>query len=149
MLKQTIFVVSLAAIAAPAMAQQCATTIESNDAMQFNVANIDVSKKCKEFVVTLKHVGKLPKAAMGHNLVVTKTADMTAVSTDGMAAGVPNDYVKVKDARVLAQTKLIGGGETTTTKIAVASLSDKESYVFFCTFPGHSSMMKGTLKLVS
>jgi azurin len=149
MFKQIIFVVSLAAAAAPAMAQTCAVTVESNDAMQFNVANIDVSKKCKEFVVTLKHVGKLPKAAMGHNLVVAKTADMASIGTDGMVAGLPNDYVKVKDARVLAQTKMIGGGETSTAKIMVANLNDKDSYVFFCTFPGHSSMMKGTLKIIS
>lgn len=40
MLKQMIFVVSLAAVAAPVMAQQCAVTVESNDAMQYNVANI-------------------------------------------------------------------------------------------------------------
>ena len=147
MLKQMIFVLCLSAVAAPAIAQQCAVTVESSDAMQYNVGNIDVSKKCKEFVVTLKHVGKLPKAAMGHNLVVSKTADMAGVNNDGMAAGLPSDYVKAKDARILAQTKMIGGGETTTAKINVASLNDKESYAFFCTFPGHSSVMKGTLKV--
>ena len=149
MFKQMIFVVCLAAVVAPAMAQQCAVTVESNDAMQFNVANIDVSKKCKEFVVTLKHVGKLPKAAMGHNIVIAKAADMAGIGTDGMVAGLPADYVKAKDARVLAQTKMIGGGETTTAKITVASLNEKDSYVFFCTFPGHSSIMKGTLKVTS
>ena len=154
MLKQTIFVcclsaTALSAVAAPAMAEQCAVTVESNDAMQYNMGNIDISKKCKEFVITLKHVGKLPKAAMGHNLVVTKAADMAGVGSDGMMAGVPNDYVKVKDTRLIAQTKLIGGGESSMAKITVSSLSDKENYVFFCTFPGHSSAMKGTVKVVA
>lgn len=154
MLKQTIFVcflsaTALSAIAAPAMAEQCAVTVESNDAMQYNIGNIDISKKCKEFVITLKHVGKLPKAAMGHNLVVTKAADMAGVGSDGMMAGVPNDYIKVKDARLIAQTKLIGGGQSSMAKITVSGLSDKENYVFFCTFPGHSSVMKGTIKVVA
>jgi azurin len=36
--------------------------------------------------LTLKHSGKLAAATMGHNWVLTKTADMQAVSTAGMAA---------------------------------------------------------------
>ena len=147
MIKKTLFALVLTAAAAPVMAQQCAVTVESNDAMQYNVANIDVSKNCKEFVVTLKHVGKLPKNAMGHNLVIAKASDMAGIGSDGMVAGQPNDYVKAKDARVLAHTGIIGGGETSTAKLSVAALNAKDSYVFFCTFPGHSAIMKGTVKL--
>ena len=149
MLKQLAALFFMAAMAAPTMAQQCAVTVESTDAMQYTVKNIDVSKKCKEFEITLKHTGKLPKAAMGHNLVVVKAADMNSAGADGMGAGPASDYVKAKDPRVLAYTKLIGGGETATTKITVANLDAKESYVFFCTFPGHSALMKGTLKVVA
>ena len=139
----------LVSFSAPVMAQQCALTVESNDAMKFNVETIDVSKKCKDFVITLKHVGKLPKSAMGHNLVITKASDMAGVGQDGMVASSPSEYVKAKDVRVVAQTKIIGGGESTTATISVSSLSAKESYVFFCTFPGHSAIMKGVVKLVS
>ena len=69
-----------AAMAAP----NCTVEIEGNDAMQFNLKNIDVSKACKDFTVKLKHSGKLPKAAMGHNWVLTKTADVQAVAADGI-----------------------------------------------------------------
>ncbi|MGN6876262.1 plastocyanin/azurin family copper-binding protein, partial [Neisseria sp. P0021.S007] len=53
------------AAAAPA-AGNCATTVEANDAMQFNTKEIQVSKACKEFTITLKHTGTQPKASMGH-----------------------------------------------------------------------------------
>ena len=118
-----------------------------NDAMQFNVKSLQVPSSCKSFDITLKHVGKLPKAAMGHNVVITKTADMAAVAKDGISAGVSNDYLKPGDSRVLANSKLIGGGESDTLTLDVGKLAAGESYSFFCSFPGHASMMKGSLKL--
>ena len=69
----------------------CSVEITGNDAMQFNKTSIEVPKTCQEFKVTLKHVGKLPKTAMGHNWVLAKTADLDAVSKDGIAANVGND----------------------------------------------------------
>lgn len=135
--------------ASSAMASECAATIESNDAMQFNVKSMVVPQTCKSFSVTLKHVGKLPKAAMGHNWVLTKSADLMATAKDGIAAGVPNHYLKPQDTRVIASTPLIGGGESSTIEFAVDKLSANENYSFFCSFPGHSSLMKGTLKLGS
>lgn len=135
--------------ASGAMASECAATIESNDAMQFNVKSMVVPKACKSFSVTLKHVGKLPKAAMGHNWVLTKSADMAATAKDGIAAGVSNHYLKPQDTRVIASTPLIGGGESSTIEFAVDKLSATGDYSFFCSFPGHSALMKGSLKLGS
>ncbi|WP_406625974.1 azurin [Acidovorax sp. SDU_ACID1] len=132
---------------APAWAADCAVEIEGNDAMQFNKQAISVPASCKQFTVKLKHVGKLPKAAMGHNWVLTKTADMQGAVTDGIAAGAAKDYVKAGDARVLAHTKLIGGGETDSVSFATSALKAGESYSYFCSFPGHAGIMKGTLTL--
>lgn len=136
-------------VAAPALAADCTATVESNDAMQFNTKTLSVPASCKTFSVTLQHVGKLPKTAMGHNLVLTTPADASAVATDGIAAGVAHDYVKPQDARVIAYSKLIGGGESTQLVIPVAKLKAGSDYSYFCSFPGHNSIMKGTLKLVS
>lgn len=140
---------ALSMACAPAFAAQCDVTVESNDAMQFNVKEITVDKSCTEFTVNLKHVGKLPKAAMGHNWVLTKTADMNAAATEGVAAGLANDYVKPDDARVIAHTKMIGGGEATSVTFDVSKLAAGENYTYFCSFPGHWAIMKGTLKLSS
>ena len=145
----TLALCAAGALSAPAMAAGCETVVESNGAMQFNVKNIDVPKSCKKFSVTLKHVGKMPKTAMGHNIAVSKAADMQAAITDGMAAGAAADYVKAGDARVIAHSKVIGGGETTKFDIDVTKLKAGTDYAFFCSFPGHSALMKGTLKLGS
>ena len=131
------------ALAAPA----CSVDIEGNDAMQFNKPAIEVSKTCKKFTVNLKHAGKLPKAAMGHNWVLTKTADVQAVATDGIAAGIAKQHVKDGDTRVIAHTKLIGGGEAASLTFAVNKLKAGDDYTFFCSFPGHSGIMKGALTL--
>jgi azurin len=129
-------------------AAACEITIESTDSMTFSTKSIDVSKTCKEFTINLKHVGKLPKTVMGHNLVISKESDKTAVLADGSKAGLPSDYVKANDARVIAFTKIIGGGESATTKFAVSKLNAKDAFEFYCSFPGHSFMMKGVVKLV-
>lgn len=146
----TLAVLAASAFAAPAFAaDNCATTIEGNDKMQFNVKAVEVPKSCKTYTITLKHVGKLPKASMGHNLVITTDADAKAVAADGIKAGPGSDYVKAGDTRVLAASKVIGGGESTTVQLDVSKLKAGTGYTFFCSFPGHSTVMKGSLKLGS
>lgn len=136
-----------ALLATPAFAAECSVQVEANDAMQFNTKSIDVPKSCKSFTVQLKHVGKLPKASMGHNWVLAKTADMEGVNKDGIAAGVASNYLKAADARVIAATKLLGGGESDSVKVDVSKLKAGEAYSFFCSFPGHAGLMKGTLQV--
>jgi azurin len=114
-----------ASAAAPALAADCAATVEGNDMMQFNTKSITVPKACKNFTVTLKHT----------------------VNADGMKAGAAADFVKKDDARVIAHTKVIGGGESTTVEIPVAKIKAGTDYSFFCSFPGHAGIMKGSLKL--
>ncbi|MBW3917419.1 azurin [Neisseria meningitidis] len=133
------------AAAAPA-ADNCAATVESNDNMQFNTKDIQVSKACKEFTITLKHTGTQPKASMGHNLVIAKAEDMDGVFKDGVGAA-DTDYVKPDDARVVAHTKLIGGGEESSLTLDPAKLADGD-YKFACTFPGHGALMNGKVTLV-
>lgn len=138
---------ALALASGGAAAAQCDVEIEGNDAMKFDKSSIAVPASCKQFTVKLKHVGKLPKAAMGHNWVLTKAGDLQGVATDGIAAGADKGYLKPGDPRVIAATKLIGGGETDSVTFDVAKLKAGESYAYLCSFPGHSSMMKGTLTL--
>ena len=128
---------------------QCSFEIEATDQMTWNTPEIKVPGDCTEVTVTLKHVGKLPKASMGHNWVLTKDTDFQATAQQGMSAGVANDYVKVGDERVIAHTKLIGGGESDSVTFDVSKLAAGQNYTFFCSFPGHWSIMKGTLKLGS
>ncbi|WP_295532410.1 azurin [uncultured Pseudacidovorax sp.] len=139
--------VLLAAVSTPLYAADCSVQIEGNDAMQFNKTAIEVPKACKSFTVQLKHAGKMPKAAMGHNWVLAKTADVQAVANDGIAAGLEKQYVKPGDTRVIAHTKVVGGGESDSVAVDVSKLKAGESYTYFCSFPGHSALMKGSFAL--
>jgi len=129
------------------LAAECAVTVDSTDQMSYNTKEIVIDKSCKTFTVNLTHSGSLPKNVMGHNWVLSKTADMAGVATDGMAAGLDKNYLKDGDTRIIAHTKIIGAGEKDSVTFDVSKLNPAESYEFFCTFPGHNSMMKGAVVL--
>lgn len=147
MLYRLIAVAVLGLVSTPLWAANCTTTVEANDAMQYNVKNINVPQSCKTFTVTLKHTGKLARNVMGHDFVVTTAADKAAVDADGAKAGLANNYLKPDDKRVLAATKVIGGGESAHVSFKPSALKAGNKYVFFCSFPGHSIVMHGTLTL--
>lgn len=104
-----VLLASLVAMASPVFAQQCETTVASTDQMTYLQNEVSVSRSCKQFTVTLQHTGRMPAAAMGHNWVLSKTSDVQAIATDGIAAGNAKSYLKDGDSRVVAHTKLIGG----------------------------------------
>ncbi|WP_421291192.1 azurin [Aeromonas taiwanensis] len=145
-MKKVLALLLLSSLATPALADECALAIEGNDAMQFNQQAMSVPATCKEVTVTLTHTGKLPVANMGHNWVLANTADYQAIATAGMGAGVENNYLPKDDARILAHTKLVGGGESTSVTFKTEGLAGKD-LTFFCSFPGHFAMMKGTFKV--
>ena len=126
-------------------AKTCELSIEGTDAMQFTKPALAVAADCTEVKLTLKHNGKLPASAMGHNWVLTETSAFQTVAQAGMSAGLPNNYVPKDDKRVLAHTKVIGGGETTSVTFPTSALKKGGDYTFFCSFPGHWSVMKGKL----
>ena len=124
----------------------CTFDIDVGDTLAFNKTVLEAEKSCGEITVNLKHTGNLPAAAMGHNWVLSETADVQAIATDGIPAGVAGNYLQEGDARVLAATPLIGGGESTNVTFSVTKIAAGE-YTFFCSFPGHWGVMKGTFTL--
>lgn len=125
-------------------AQNCTVKVAGNDAMQYDIKTATVSASCPKITIQLAHTGKLAANVMGHNVIVSQTADMGAVTAAAMQAGATAGYVP-KDAKVIAATKTIGGGQSTSTSFAGSKLKAGGDYSFYCSFPGHSSMMKGTL----
>lgn len=136
-----------AVVAGSALADECSVTIDSTDTMRFDKNIIAVNKTCEKFTVNLTHSGKLAENVMGHNWVLTKAEDAHQVATDGVAAGLENNYLKPGDERVIAATDIIGGGEKTSVTFAPIKLSADQTYTFFCSFPGHITLMKGTVVL--
>ena len=128
-----------------AWAQDCAATVEGNDALQFLQQEITISSSCDSFTLTLKHVGTLARTIMGHNVVVTETSDYESVAQAGSSASIDNDYVPPNDARVLVATAIIGGGEETSISFDPSVFEVGGDYTFFCSFPAHYVLMKGKL----
>jgi len=139
-----------AAVALPCAANAadkvCKLAITGTDLMQYDKKELDVAGDCTSVELTLTHGGKLPKEAMGHNWVLVNAPDLNAVANAGMSAGIANNYVTPGDKKVLASTKVVGGGETATVTFATSVLKKGGSYMYLCTFPGHNSVMRGVLK---
>ena len=146
---RSIAVVSLLALAGNAFGADkvCKLEITGTDAMQYDKKELSVAADCTQVELTLHHSGKLPAQAMGHNWVLAKTADVSGIASDGVGAGFAKDHIKDGDARVIAHTKIVGGGQSTSVTFPMSKLKAGESYTYFCSFPGHSSIMKGTLKI--
>ena len=150
-------VLALALLGAAAYAQaapNCTVKLKGNDAMQFDLKTATVSASCPKITIELAHTGKLAANVMGHNVVVSQTADvagvtaagiMDGIARDAIKAGVGNHYVPKGDAKVIAATPVIGGGASTKASFPGSKLKAGGDYSFYCSFPGHSSMMKGKL----
>lgn len=136
---------ALLLMAGVAQASNCTIKLDSNDRMQFDQKSVTVSAACTEIAIELTHSGSLPAAAMGHNVVVVATADTNAVAQAGLQAGAANQYLPADDTRVIAATEMIGGGENTRTAFPGSLLEAGGDYTFFCSFPGHAALMRGTI----
>jgi azurin len=85
--------------------------------------------------VTLTFTNKTaPTDNVLHNWVLVKESDSAAVLQDAITAGPDAGWLKKDDSRVIAHTKLIGGGETDVITFAAPPAGQ---YVFVCSFPGH------------
>lgn len=111
--------------------------INSNDQMRFDTNDIRV-KAGEKIKLTLNHTGKLPKNAMGHNFVLLEAGTDVAKFSQAAMNAKATEYIPSKG--VIAHTKLIGGGESTTIEFTAPK---KGTYEFICSFPGHYAMMKG------
>ncbi|MDP9011833.1 MAG: azurin [Pseudomonadota bacterium] len=133
----------LLAAARVATADVCQLSVNATDQMRFEQQTLQVDAQCTEVEVTLHNTGKLPANVMGHNWVLTKTADIASVANAGMSAGLGNNYQKPGDTRIVAATKIVGGGESTAVRFSTGQLVAGSSYSYFCSAPGHFSIMKG------
>ena len=131
------------------VASDCELNVETADSFSWPSA-LSVPSTCVSVTLNLSHTGKMPKNVMGHNWVLSKTADVAGVASDGIQAYTASGRttaVKENDERVIAATSLIGGGEATSVTFSLEGLDSSESYTFFCSFPGHSGLMRGTFKI--
>ncbi len=110
--------------------------------MQFNKKELRV-KAGQKIKLTLKHVGKMDMAVMGHNwALLTQDADVATVG-NAAAMAKDNDYIPADMTdKIIVHTKMIGGGQTTTIEFDAPAAG---TYTYMCTFPGHYALMQGKL----
>ncbi|RYD22235.1 MAG: azurin [Verrucomicrobiaceae bacterium] len=134
-----------ACIALPAMAEEKKLELTGNDQMQFSTKALEVTAGDK-VTLTFKHIGKLPKAAMGHNFVLLKKdAKVMEFAPVAMKAAA-TEYIPTEEPAkglIITHTKLIGAGESDT--ITFDAPAEAGAYPFLCTFPGHFALMQGVL----
>lgn len=114
-------------------------SLTGNDQMQFNKNEIRV-KAGQTVRLTFAHVGQMAKNVMGHNFVLlTQGTDINEFGNAAVQAA-DNDYIPQNTNNVIANTKMIGGGETVTIEFEAPAAG---TYDFICSFPGHYAIMRG------
>ena len=136
----------LASVVMAQGAHHAGVTIEitANDTMQYNLKAFEVEAG-KENTLVFKNLGKLPKAAMGHNVVILKPGSNVAAFATAAVGAVAHDYVpqdEANQALIVALTKMLGPGEEETIKF---TLPEPGAYPFVCSFPGHFALMQGII----
>jgi len=143
------YFVSLFFIFTPALiilADAKKVTVTGNDTMQFDLKTFEV-KAGEKVELTFKNVGKIPKIAMGHNLVVLKkgvSAIAFGQKAMGAGANATNALPDSVKGDTIAATKLLGPAESETITFTAPEAGD---YEYVCTFPGHFAMMRGVMKV--
>lgn len=114
--------------------------ISGNDALQFDKKELR-AKAGQSVKLTLRHTGKMNAKIMGHNIVILKQGVNLSSFGNRAASASDNNYIpKNAENEVIAYTKLIGGGQTTSIEFDAPAVG---VYDFLCSFPGHYALMKG------
>ena len=139
----TFFAAALSLAPTTLLAEQ-EVIVNCNDQMQFDKKAFEV-KVGEEVKITVKNIGKLPKVAMGHNLVILKKGEeVPAFAMKAMTAK-DTDFIPADEAtkgKVLANSKLLGPGETDTVTV---TFKEAGVYNYLCSFPGHFGLMQGKI----
>jgi azurin len=114
--------------------------ITGNDMMQYSTKELKV-KSGVEVTLTMRHIGKMDLKVMGHNFVLLKPGiEIPTFSLEAANAGEPENWIPNNGKDVIAHTKMIGGGQSTSVTFTAPAVG---TYDFICSFPGHSGIMKG------
>ena len=113
--------------------------------MKFDKTEFTV-KASEEITLHFTNAGVLPLETMGHNVVVLeKDADVKTFANASAKAKETDFISNLYITDIVANTKLLGPGESETIKF---TLKEPGEYTFICTFPGHWIAMKGTITAI-
>lgn len=116
--------------------------LTGDDQMKYDKTLFKV-KAGQDIKLDFKNIGKLPAAAMSHNVVILQQGtDVQAFGEAAVAAKASDHIPQDMISDVIAHTKLLGPGESDEITF---KLPDAGVYDFICTFPGHFTTMRGKI----
>ena len=118
--------------------------ITASDEMKFSVTEI-AARPGERIRIVLRAIGKVPKIAMAHNVVVLrKGTDVAAFIRASNMARETGFVAPAFSKQIIASTQLAGAGETV--QVTFTAPSAPGRYDFVCSFPGHYAQgMRGVL----
>ncbi|MAI81143.1 MAG: Azurin [Deltaproteobacteria bacterium] len=120
--------------------------IQGTDQMTYDTTAFTV-KAGETVKLTLTHAGTLPKAVMGHNVVILAAGeDVEAFSAEAAQAFSTEYFPASYEEKVIVRTQLLGPGESETVEFTAPAAG---TYTFLCTFPGHNLNMRGVMTVES
>ena len=143
-MKKIILSVLSAAICQFASAQEASVEVTGNDQLQYSTKAFEVTEGDK-VTLSFKHIGQLPAAQMGHNLVILKPGTELPMFAVKCAPARDTGYIPQDEeskALIVAHTKMLGGGESDEITFTAPAAGE---YPFLCTFPGHFAIMQGVM----
>lgn len=120
--------------------------LTGNDQMKYSQTRLETSAPMT-ITINFENVGKMPKTAMGHNVVVLKPGtDPVAFSAKCLENGGSLENNHLPEAvmgDVVASTKLLGPGEKDSLTFTAEAAA---TYPYVCTFTAHAAAgMKGEI----
>lgn len=120
-------------------------TITANDLMRYSISSFSLHSG-EKVRLTLKNIGIMPLASMGHDLVILKqgndfkkfASEVDAQDASNPSHVLPADLV----AQTIAHTRVLGPGEEQTIEFTAPAPG---VYQYLCTFPTHFVFMHGVI----
>ena len=106
--------------------------------MKYDVENI-TAKEGSKIKITLINEGI--DVAMQHNILFVNFGKRKEVAAKAVQAGADKNYIP-EDPNLIAASEMAQPGETVVLEFDAPK---KGNYEFFCSYPGHSQMMRGYL----
>ena len=146
-MKFLITILVFAIFASRLIANDCEIKISGSDMMKYDITEITLNSSCERTKISLTHAGKLPINVMGHNIVIVEESNFNKITQlINFSLGLDKGYLPdSKD--IIYISEMVGGGEKTVLDMDMSKFSNGKKYVFFCSFPGHWALMRGSIKL--
>ena len=103
--------VCVSILATSVFASNCEIKIEGSDMMKYDVAEITLDTSCEQTKISLKHAGKLPINAMGHNVVIVEEKNLSKITQQiNFSLGVEKGYLPDSED-IIFISAMVGGGD--------------------------------------